>query len=432
MKSLVVVGAQWGDEGKGKVVDYLAAGADSVARFQGGNNAGHTLLVDGRQVILHLIPSGVLHDRTRCYIGPGVVLDPGVFLEEIETLKAIGTCTKERLMLSERLHVILEPHKRIEAARELAARDSKIGTTRRGIGPAYEARAARKGIRACDLIRGGKDFEKKIDQLLEEWNYLLAGLYKEQPVHKDDVLEKCEKFGRELKPYVGDVPGEIEKDLEQGRAVLFEGAQGSLLDCDHGTYPYVTSSNTIAGAVCTGCGIGPTRIKKVLCVAKAYTTRVGEGPFPTELEDELGERLRVKGGEFGATTGRPRRCGWLDMTALKYALDRNGGTALAITKLDVLAGLEEINICTGYETDRGLIHTVPPSIEIFEKCKPVFETFPGFDKDSLEGVDSMEGLPREARAYLDRVEEMAGIPIEMISIGPERNRTLVKGAGPWV
>jgi len=423
--ALVVIGAQWGDEGKGKVVDYLARSASAVVRFQGGNNAGHTLVVDGEQVILHLVPSGALHAGTRCFVGSGVVVDPVVLLEEIALLKAAGFLAQDELKVSSRAHLILEPHRRIEAAREDRAGKGRIGTTRRGIGPAYEARATRRGIRVCDLF-DETVLADRIDSLLLEWNALLKGLYGEAEVDSSQVLADCRRLADRLAPHVADVADEVERELRRGGRVLFEGAQGVMLDCDHGTYPFVTSSNTIAGAVCAGVGVGPTCIGDVLAITKAYATRVGAGPFPTELEDEVGEALRARGGEFGATTGRPRRCGWLDAVALRYALARNGATGLAVTKLDVLGGMDEIRICTRYRIDGAELDTVPPRVDQLGRCEPVWETHSGWQGD-ISGARALDDLPDEARAYLERLADLSGVPLRLVSIGPGRDQTIVLG-----
>ena len=423
--SLAVVGAQWGDEGKGKVVDYLARRADAVVRFQGGNNAGHTLVVDGKQKILHLVPSGALHEGARCYIGSGVVVDPYVLLDEIGALKDAGYLQQDQIRVSSRAHLILEPHRRIEAARENHAGKSQIGTTRRGIGPAYEARASRKGLRVCDLFNEAA-LAERIDGLLLEWNELLKGLYGEAEVDAGALLSECRELAGRLAPYVSDVADEVEQELARGGRVLFEGAQGTMLDCDHGTFPFVTSSNTVAGAICAGVGVGPTRITEVLAISKAYTTRVGAGPFPTELDNEVGELLRSRGAEFGATTGRPRRCGWLDAVALRYALDRNGATGLAVTKLDVLGGIGAIQICTAYRLDGAETKTVPPLVDQLARCEPVLESHPGWESD-LSAASSLEQLPAEARSYLERVVELAGVPLRLVSVGPGRDQTIIIG-----
>ena len=424
MPLVVLVGAQWGDEGKGKLVDYFAGEADVVVRFQGGNNAGHTLVVDDDQVIVHLIPSGILHPGKLCLIGNGVVIDPQVLLQEIDELRAKHYFDDpSRLVISTRAHLIMPYHRRLDLAAENRKGQNKIGTTGRGIGPAYSDKMARTGLRFHHLL----DLERlpgRIRALVAEKNLYLEQVLEDKPLDAEAVVEEFLGYARRLAPFAGDVSRVIEERLEQGHKVLFEGAQGAMLDIDHGTYPYVTSSNTIAGAACTGAGVGPKRIDKVAGIAKAYTTRVGGGPFPTELKDEIGKRLRERGKEFGATTGRARRCGWLDAFALRYARRVNGLTEIMITKLDVLTGLDPIRICVGYRCQGRSLDDFPADLETLEQCEPVWEELPGWS-ESLAGCRSLEQLPGPARDYVRRMETLVGVPAAAISVGPEREETVV-------
>ncbi|QJA05462.1 adenylosuccinate synthase [Thermosulfurimonas marina] len=419
MPSVVVVGTQWGDEGKGKIVDLLAERADYVVRFQGGNNAGHTLVINGRKHILHLIPSGIFHEDKVCLIGNGVVVDPAVLLQEIEELEKSGLPVPPgRLYVSERAHLIMPYHKAIDLGREALKGKTRIGTTGRGIGPCYEDKVARRGIRVGELL-DPETFASKLREVLEEKNFYLEKYLGREPLSFEEIYETYLRYGERLAPYVTNVSEILDRAHREGRNILFEGAQGTQLDIDHGTYPFVTSSNTVAGNACAGAGLGPTRIDFVLGVAKAYTTRVGEGPFPTELRDETGERLRECGGEYGATTGRPRRCGWLDGVILKEAARLNGLTGLAITKLDVLSGLPEILFCEAYEIEGRRLEQTPVRMADFQKLKPLYRTFRGWP-ESLEGVKNFEDLPQAAREYLSFVENFLGVPIVMISTGPAR------------
>ena len=427
MTTLVAVGAQWGDEGKGKIVDWLAPMAQLVVRFQGGNNAGHTLVVDGEQTVLHVVPAGVLNPATINVIGPGVVVDPGVVLGELEQLKRKGALRDpSRVRISGRAHLILPWHIALDKAREAAARGKAIGTTGRGIGPAYEDKVARRGIRVADL-RQPEDLAERIHRVAELKNFELRDFYKQEPIDPDALLEQCIVWGRELEPYIDHTERVLDRALQDGKHVLFEGAQGTFLDIDHGTYPYVTSSNCVAGAVCAGAGIGPTGIDRVLGITKAYTTRVGEGPFPSEETGALGEKLRKLGSEFGATTGRPRRCGWLDVVMLREAATVNGFTQLAVNKLDVLSGMPEVRIATGYKVNGKLTEEFPMTLHEIEDAEPVYETLPGWDED-LTGCREVDDLPATARSYLDRVESLVGVPVELISIGPGRDQTISKTA----
>lgn len=425
MANVAVVGTQWGDEGKGKLVDLYTEGADVIARFQGGNNAGHTLVVKGRKTILHLIPSGILHDNKICIIGNGVVVDPVVLIQEIEELQKGGLFPPNtKLHISEKAHLIMPYHKRLDMAREASSKGKKIGTTGRGIGPAYEDKAARIGIRVCDLYNEPL-LREKLQRSLNEKNYLLTGLYSEEPLSADEIAAEYLAYARKIKPYVADTSLIIDTAIKAGKKILFEGAQGAHLDIDHGTYPYVTSSNTVAGNAACGSGVGPNAVNNIVGICKAYTTRVGEGPFLSELTDEVGEYIQKAGQEFGATTGRKRRCGWLDMVLVRQAVRTSGITALAITKLDVLTGLDKIKICVGYKGESGeFTHAVPADLELFAKCRPVYEEFTGWKENILE-ARNLEELPVNARKYLQRLEELAGVPLNLVSVGPGREETII-------
>ncbi len=422
MSNVVCVGAQWGDEGKGKVVDRLAPHADLVVRFQGGPNAGHTLVVDGRTTILHLIPSGILSPGTLNVIGPGVVVDPGVLLEELAGLRESGVAVaRERLRISDRAHVILPMHRALDLARERAS-GRRIGTTGRGIGPVYESRVSRTGVRICDLLEPDH-LRDRLGAALYERSFLLEKLYGEPAPDVDALLAQCVEWGEKLAPYVDDVGVLIDRALRDDRSVLFEGAQGTLLDLDHGTYPFVTSSTTLAGGACAGAGIGPTRIDHVLGITKAYTTRVGSGPFPTEDDGPGGRHLGTVGAEFGATTGRKRRCGWLDLVVLRHAVRVNGITGLALLKLDVLTGLDEVRVCVGYRVAGKEIHEFPASAHVLEACEPIYESHPGWS-EAIDGVRRVEDLPVAARAYVEMIEQALEVPAHVIGVGPERDATI--------
>jgi len=424
MANVVVVGAQWGDEGKGKVVDIYTEHADDIVRYQGGNNAGHTLVVGSEKIVLHLIPSGILHEGKRCIIGNGVVLDPEVFIREITKLKESGRIKDDAcLLLSESLHVIMPYHKQIDIAREAKSGDRKIGTTGRGIGPCYEDKIGRRGIRLMDLLNE-EAFTRKLKEFLVEKNFLLENLLGEKPCSFEEILAEYRGYAQVLKKYVADTALVLDKDLKAGKKVLFEGAQGTLLDVDHGTYPYVTSSSTCAGGACTGSGVSPRDIHEIIGISKAYVTRVGSGPFPTELLEETGEQLRQTGGEFGATTGRPRRCGWFDAMVIRYSVRVNGLTGIALTKLDVLSDFDTIKVCTGYTYNGKPLETLPAALETFENCQPVYEELPGWRSD-ITGAQSFEELPENARRYVRRLEELAGCQIVMVSVGPRRDQTIV-------
>lgn len=424
MANVAVIGTQWGDEGKGKIVDLYAQQADVIARFQGGNNAGHTLVVGGRKTILHLIPSGILHANKICIIGNGVVVDPSVLLEEIEQLRKGDLFPPNtKLMVSERAHLIMPYHRGMDQAREAHNSGKKIGTTGRGIGPAYEDKAARVGIRLIDLY-DEQSFREKLHRALEEKNFLLKGLFGQKPLDENEIAAEYLGFAGKLKPYVADTSFVLDRENENGKKILFEGAQGSQLDIDYGTYPYVTSSNTAAGNASCGSGIGANAINKVVGICKAYTTRVGEGPFPTELHDEIGEHMQKVGQEFGATTGRKRRCGWLDIVLVRQAIRISGVADLAITKLDVLTGLDKIKICVGYKTPAGdYTHTVPADIRVLSGCWPVYEEFSGW-KEDISPARKMEELPANARKYLNRLEELAQARISLVSVGSGREETI--------
>lgn len=422
-KTVVVLGTQWGDEGKGKIVDLLTEQAEAVVRFQGGHNAGHTLVIDGEKTVLHLIPSGILRGGVVCYIGNGVVLSPQALLKEMRQFEESGVPVRERLKLSPACPLILPYHIALDQARELARGEAKIGTTGRGIGPAYEDKVARRGLRVADLLHPER-FAKKLKEVMEYHNFVLQHYYKVEPVDYQAVLDETMAMARELVPMVDRVPDRLHEHYEKGNHILFEGAQGSLLDIDHGTYPFVTSSNTTAGGTSTGSGFGPLYLDYVLGITKAYTTRVGSGPFPTELDDENGRHLAKKGHEFGATTGRPRRCGWFDAVALKQAIQINSVTGLCLTKLDVLDGLETIRICVGYRNAEGESITTPVDVEEYEALEPVYEEVPGWTESTF-GVKSVEALPANARAYIKRLEEVTGAPIDIISTGPDRVETII-------
>jgi adenylosuccinate synthase len=421
--NIVIVGTQWGDEGKGKIVDLLAEHVDLVVRFQGGNNAGHTMVVNGEQFISHLVPSGILQGKT-CFIGNGVVVDPEVLLQEIEKLTSKGILiSPSNLMISERAHVIMPYHKQVDLAREKMKGDKKIGTTGRGIGPAYEDKATRRGIRFVDLL-DWSSFEEKVRSILDEKNFYLKHYMKSDTVEPETVIASYKKYAENLAPYVTNISIVIDKAIKEGKQVLFEGAQGTHLDIDHGTYPYVTSSSTVSGNACCGTGVGPRAISGVIGIVKAYTTRVGAGPFPTELFDYAGDRIQKKGVEFGATTGRKRRCGWLDTVIVGNAVMLNGLTGLVITKLDVLGGLSPLKICTGYEYKGKTINYFPADLKVLEKCKPIYEEHPGWNED-ISNIKTFEELPENARKYLKRIEGLTQTPIDIVSVGPGREETIV-------
>ncbi len=422
-KNVVVIGTQWGDEGKGKVVDLLTDKADAVVRFQGGHNAGHTLVIQGRKTVLHLIPSGILREDVRCLIGNGVVLSPTALLEELDMLAQNGVDARSRIGISESAPVILPYHIALDQAREAARGNKAIGTTGRGIGPCYEDKVARRGIRLGEML-DADHFAERLREVMDYHNFALEHLFKFATVDYHEVLDQALAQAEQMRPLIEDVPGILHRLRRQGRSVMFEGAQGALLDIDHGTYPYVTSSNTTAGGAASGSGVGPRDIDYVLGIVKAYTTRVGAGPFPTELFDEDGEHLGVKGNEFGATTGRKRRCGWLDTVALRRSLQINSVTGMCITKLDVLDGMETVKICVAYRLDGQEVDTPPVGADRFERCEPVYIEMPGWQTSTV-GVRSRDDLPENARSYLRKVEELCEAPIDIISTGPDRAETII-------
>ena len=423
-RNVVVIGTQWGDEGKGKIVDWLTDRAQGVVRFQGGHNAGHTLVIAGKKTVLHLIPSGILRGNVDCYIGNGVVLSPQALVQEMDELEAAGVRVAARLKISEACPLILPYHAALDHAREAAKGAQKIGTTGRGIGPAYEDKVARRAIRLQDLFKPVR-FAEKLQELLDFHNFVLDNFYKQPKIDFQKTLDESLAYAARLAPLVADVPRGLYEANRAGRNLLFEGAQGSLLDIDHGTYPFVTSSNCVAGAAAAGAGIGPMHLHYVLGITKAYSTRVGGGPFPTELIDETGERLRQRGQEFGATTGRPRRTGWFDAAALKRSIQLNGVSGLCITKLDVLDGVESVKICVGYKLEGSFSEILPVGAEELERCHPVYEDLPGW-MESTVGIKAMERLPKGAQKYLERIEELAGVPVDLVSTGPDREETIVR------
>ncbi len=422
-KNVVVLGTQWGDEGKGKIVDLLTDQASVVARFQGGHNAGHTLVIDGKKTVLHLIPSGVLRDNVTCLIGNGVVLSPEALLKEMEELQEQGVPVRERLRISPACPLILPIHVALDQARERARGQDKIGTTGRGIGPAYEDKVARRGLRLGDMFNREK-FAVKLKELMEYHNFMLTSFYKEEAVDYDDTLNKAMVWADQIEPMVEDVTSLLHSTREKGDNIMFEGAQGSLLDIDHGTYPFVTSSNTTAGGTATGSGFGPLYLDYVLGITKAYTTRVGSGPFPTELFCAVGQHLGEKGHEFGATTGRERRCGWFDAVALKQAIRINSVSGICLTKLDVLDGLDVIKLCIAYTDEAGNDAGIPCHADDYEGLVPVYEEMPGWNESTV-GAKSLDELPDNARAYISRIEEILKTPVDIVSTGPDRVETIV-------
>jgi adenylosuccinate synthase len=424
MSNTVVVGTQWGDEGKGKVVDLLTAKADMVVRFQGGNNAGHTLVVGGKQFIFHIIPSGILYEGKKCLIGNGVVVDPEVLLQEIQDLKMVGKeVTPERLSLSDKAHIIMPYHKAIDLAREAAKGRHKIGTTGRGIGPCYEDKVARTGVRAVDLTEP-ETLEEKIGTNLKEKNFFLTKFLDAEPLELKPILDRYLGMAERLVPFITDVSLELDQGIKANKNILFEGAQGTHLDVDHGTYPFVTSSNPVAGGACAGAGIGPNQLHHVVGIVKAYTTRVGAGPFVTELVDETGDYIQERGQEFGATTGRRRRCGWLDLVVVQDSVRLNGLDSLAITKLDVLTGLERLKICVGYEFDGERVTTRPASQRKLARCTPVYMEIPGWQED-ISQARRLDQLPPQTLAYLETIEEITGVSVSIISVGAGREDTIL-------
>ncbi len=423
MSTVVITGAQWGDEGKGKIVDILTEDADYIVRYQGGHNAGHTVVIGESKFVLHLIPSGILRPGKICVIGNGVVIDPQALLAEIDGLLEKGIAVGENLLISGRAHVIMPYHRAIEKESEKQKGSLKIGTTGRGIGPTYADKMARVGVRVADLL--DKDvFREKLKTNIQEMNYFLDRLYGAKGFIPEDIYDEYTGYAERLRAYVADTAVLLNRVLKEGKNVLFEGAQGTHLDVDHGTYPYVTSSNATSGGACTGTGVGPTKIDKVLGVVKAYTTRVGSGPFPTELSEATGEFLRDRGREYGATTGRPRRCGWFDAVATRYAADVNGFTGMVLTKMDVLDDLDEIRICTGYRYKGKLYKDMPSQLNVLEECEPVYETIQGW-KASTAGMSDYEALPVNAIKYIERIKELIGVDVDIISTGVRRDETII-------
>jgi adenylosuccinate synthase len=419
MSTVVIVGAQWGDEGKGKIVDVLTQKADTIVRYQGGNNAGHTVVIGNDKYVLHLIPSGILHGGKKCVIGNGVVIDPAALLTEIDKLAArnIGT---DGLFIAQNAHIIMPYHTAVESEQE---KSKKIGTTLRGIGPSYTDKIARQGVRAVDLLKP-EVFRDKLRNNLEMINFLMEKYYKAQKLDEALIFDNYMKHAARLRRYITDTQTLVNRDIDAKKNVLLEGAQGTLLDIDHGTYPFVTSSNTIAGGACTGAGIGPTRINKVLGIVKAYTTRVGEGPFPTELKDAIGEDIRQRGGEFGATTGRPRRCGWLDIIGLRYSVWVNGLTGIGLTKLDILDTMDTIKYCVGYRYQGEILTEFPKDLDTLFSCEPVYEEIPGWKSNTI-GATKFDQLPKNAQAYIRKIEELVQTPIDIISTGQKRDEIII-------
>ena len=422
-KNVVVVGAQWGDEGKGKIVDWLTEMVDGVVRFNGGHNAGHTLVINGAKTILRLIPSGIMHPTSTCYIGNGAVVSLEALFREIDELKTHGVDAEPRIRVSGNCPLIMPYHIALDHAREAALGDKKIGTTGRGIGPTYEDKVARRSVRVADLFEP-EVFAERVRSIMQLHNFVLEKYLNAQPLDPEKVIAEALSYAERLRPMVTDVSAVLNAGMDEGKQYLFEGAQGSMLDIDHGTYPFVTSSNTVAGSVCPGAGVGPHRINYVLGITKAYCTRVGSGPFPTELTDAVGEELRAKGNEFGAVTGRPRRCGWFDGAALRRAVQINGLTGLAVMKLDVLDGMKTVKLGVGYMVDGKRVDLLPCGADALSRCEPVYEEFPGWTESTF-GVTRWEDLPESAQKYLSRLSEVAGCPIALVSTGPDRNQTIL-------
>lgn len=422
MANVVIVGSQWGDEGKGKITDMISKKTDVVVRYQGGNNAGHTVVVEEGEFKLHLIPSGILYEDTTCVIANGVVIDPAVLLEEIESLLDRGVGVND-FHISSNAHVIMPYHRQLDQLEEARKGNGKIGTTGRGIGPVYMDKIGRFGIKMGDLLNE-EVLREKLEAVLELKNSILTEVYDADSFDIDELVAEYLEYGEQLEEYITDTSYLVNQAIKQGDNVLFEGAQGTLLDIDHGTYPYVTSSNPTAGGACTGVGVGPTKIDSVLGIVKAYTTRVGAGPFPTELTGEMGEIIRKQGQEFGTTTGRPRRCGWLDATIVRYAARVNGLTSLAVTKLDVLDGLEKIKVCTGYKYKGEVLEEFPTDQKVLAECEPIYEEFDGWDEDTSQ-IRKYDNLPENAKTYLNRLSELVGVKVSILSIGPKREETII-------
>lgn len=423
MAAVVLIGAQWGDEGKGKITDFLAEKADMVVRYQGGNNAGHTVVIGGEEYKLHLIPSGIFYSDKVCVIGNGLVIDPEVLITELNYLEEKGIATAN-LRISSKAHVIMPYHRLLDVWEEEFKGNNKIGTTKRGIGPAYKDKASRTGIRISDLLDSG-EFARKLEYNLIEKNMIITRIYGKEELNYREIYDQYLKYADRIRSYVADTSLEVNRYLDEGKKVLFEGAQGTLLDLDHGTYPFVTSSNTVAGAACSGTGVGPTRIRKVVGVIKSYTTRVGEGPFLTELTCDIGELIRRRGGEYGTTTGRPRRCGWFDAVIARYAVRLSGISDFALTKLDVLTGMDSIKICTGYNYQGKILTDFPESIKMLAGCEAIYEEMPGW-QDDLTGISEYNDLPVQVKNYVERIEKLTSVPITMLAVGPGRNQTIVR------
>jgi len=424
MPNIVLVGAQWGDEGKGKIIDILSEKSDIIIRFQGGNNAGHTVVIEDEEFILHLIPSGILHKGNICVIGNGVVVDPEALLDEIDKLKKRGVTVDNSLLISDQVHIIFPYHRLLDELREAKKGETKIGTTKRGIGPCYADKVSRCGIRLTELLNPER-FREKLKFNIDEKNAVLRTLYGHSGFSLNDIYGRYIEYGKRIEKYIQNIPLFLNRAIAKGKSLLFEGAQGTLLDIDHGTYPYVTSSNASAGGACIGSGVSPTKIDKVIGVTKAYTTRVGEGPFPTEFEPELLKKIREKGKEFGATTGRPRRCGWLDAVILKYAIMINGLTELALTKLDVLDDIDSIKVCAAYKYKDKILKDFPSNMEVLSECTPVYEELPGWKEDT-SSVTKYRKLPLKARKYIIYISKFLNTKITMISVGSERSQTLMR------
>jgi len=422
-RNVVVIGTQWGDEGKGKIVDWLTEHVAGVARFQGGHNAGHTLVIKGRKTVVRLLPSGIMHPHVKCFIGNGVVVSPEALMSEMTELGKLGIDVPSQLRISEACPLILPHHVAVDQAREAARGENKIGTTGRGIGPAYEDKVARRAIRIGDLYARER-FAAKLGEVLDYHNFVLRDYFHVDTIDFQKTLDTTLELASKLKPMVADVPAEVNALIASGKSILFEGAQAALLDVDHGTYPYVTSSNCVAGQASAGVGVGPGQLHYVLGVAKAYATRVGAGPFPTELDDEVGERLRVRGNEYGSNTGRPRRCGWFDAAALKRSVQINGLSGICITKLDVLDGLDTVRVCVGYRVGSETRDILPVGAEALAVCEPVYEEFAGWTESTV-GVKTFAALPKNAQAYMKRLEALVGAPVDLISTGPDREETIV-------
>lgn len=426
MSGLVVIGAQWGDEGKGKITDFLAKGAEVVVRYQGGNNAGHTVEAEGKQYKLHLIPSGILNDEAYCIIGDGVVIDPKALFEEIDYLRGEGVkVTPAKLHISDRAHLIMPYHRVMDALSEKGRGSSDIGTTGKGIGPCYTDKFERSGLRVCDLLHADV-FKEKLKRNVDNKNAIITKVYEGKALNADEIYNEYMGYAEKMKEYVEDTTVSLYELMKKGKKVLFEGAQGTLLDIDYGTYPFVTSSHPISGGVCVGAGVGPKMVNSAVGVCKAYTTRVGKGPFPTELFDAMGDHIREKGFEYGVTTGRARRCGWLDLVILKYSARTSGLTSLAITKIDTLSGIDKVLVCTGYDFRGKVIDYFPASLEDLAECKPVYEEFDGWD-DSVQKAKTFDELPENAKKYLKRIAEFTETPISIVSFGPNRDQTMVVG-----